>query len=119
MPRAREGAARPRQYDCPSHLLGARDEMHGLGVAHSVLLIGAALLAAAPGLAPPVVIISVDGLKPEYVIDAGSRGRRIPYLRSFVADGTTPTVTYPSHATLVTGVSPVEHGIFANLLDSF
>lgn len=26
-----------------------------------------------------------------------------------------PTVTYPSHTTLVTGVSPAEHGIFANL----
>jgi predicted AlkP superfamily pyrophosphatase or phosphodiesterase len=29
--------------------------------------------------------------------------------------GVWPTVTYPSHTTLVTGVSPAEHGIYANL----
>ena len=28
--------------------------------------------------------------------------------------GVVPTVTFPSHTTLVTGVSPAEHGIVAN-----
>jgi predicted AlkP superfamily pyrophosphatase or phosphodiesterase len=67
-------------------------------------------------------MISVDGLKPEYVFDAEQRGLKIPYLRSLLtngtyADGVTgvwPTVTYPSHTTLVTGLSPAEHGILAN-----
>jgi predicted AlkP superfamily pyrophosphatase or phosphodiesterase len=77
---------------------------------------------AAPGIAAPVLMISVDGLKPEYVFEAEHRGLKIPYLRSLLtngtyADGVTgvwPTVTYPSHTTLVTGVSPAEHGIFSN-----
>jgi predicted AlkP superfamily pyrophosphatase or phosphodiesterase len=74
-------------------------------------------------IAAPVLMISVDGLKPEYVLDADARGLRLPYLRSLISQGAYaegvvgvwPTVTYPSHTTLVTGVSPAEHGILANL----
>jgi predicted AlkP superfamily pyrophosphatase or phosphodiesterase len=75
------------------------------------------------GAAAPVVMISVDGLKPEYVTEADSRGLKVPFLRSFIADGAYaegvngvwPTNTYPSHTTLVTGVWPAEHGIYNNL----
>lgn len=91
----------------------------------NVVYTAAALLlfVAGPGVTAPVLMISVDGLKPEYVLQAEQRGLRIPYLRSLLTDGTYadgvvgvwPTVTYPSHTTLVTGVSPAEHGIFANL----
>jgi predicted AlkP superfamily pyrophosphatase or phosphodiesterase len=81
------------------------------------------VIAARPGIAAPVVMISVDGMKPEYVFEAEKKGLKIPFLRRLVAEGTYaegvvgvwPTVTYPSHTTLVTGVSPAEHGIFANL----
>ncbi len=77
---------------------------------------------------PPVVLISIDGLKPDYVLDADRHGLKIPNLRRFVKQGAyasavtgvTPTVTYPSHTTLVTGVSPARHGIYANTpFDSF
>jgi predicted AlkP superfamily pyrophosphatase or phosphodiesterase len=85
----------------------------------SILLFVAAL----PGRAAPVLMISVDGMKPEYVLEADARGLRIPYLRSLVSQGAHaegvvgvwPTITYPSHTTLVTGVSPAEHGILANV----
>jgi hypothetical protein len=81
------------------------------------------LVAADCGLAAPVLMISVDGMKPEYALEADARGLRIPYLRSLLAEGTYargvvgvwPTVTYPSHTTLVTGATPAEHGILANL----
>jgi predicted AlkP superfamily pyrophosphatase or phosphodiesterase len=74
------------------------------------------------GLAAPVLMISIDGLKPEYVLEADARGLHIPYLRTLVRDGAYaegvvgvwPTVTYPSHTTLLTGVSPSEHGIYNN-----
>ena len=70
----------------------------------------------------PLVLISVDGLKPEYVLDADAHGLRIPHLRALLARGAhasgvvgvVPTVTYPSHTTLVTGVSPARHGILSN-----
>lgn len=72
--------------------------------------------------ATPVVLISIDGLKPEYVLEADARGLKIPNLRRFVREGAyssgvhgvIPTVTYPSHSTLVTGASPAKHGIHAN-----
>jgi predicted AlkP superfamily pyrophosphatase or phosphodiesterase len=72
--------------------------------------------------AAPVLLISIDGLHPSYVIEADRHGAAIPTLRSFVLEGAyasgvigvVPTVTFPSHTTLVTGVSPAAHGIVAN-----
>jgi predicted AlkP superfamily pyrophosphatase or phosphodiesterase len=84
-----------------------------------------ALLAAAAGAAraASVLMISVDGLKPEYVLDADAHALKLPYLRSLLqkgaysrgVTGVWPTVTYPSHTTLLTGVWPAEHGIYNNL----
>ena len=70
----------------------------------------------------PVILISIDGLKPEYVLEADAHRLKIPNLRRFLKEGTystgvhgvVPTVTYPSHTTILTGVSPAKHGIFAN-----
>jgi predicted AlkP superfamily pyrophosphatase or phosphodiesterase len=86
-------------------------------------LLYSALLAATPGIAGSVLMISVDGLKPEYVLDADAHGLKIPFLRGLLRDGAFargvtgvwPTVTYPSHTTLLTGVWPSEHGIYNNL----
>lgn len=71
---------------------------------------------------PAVILISIDGLKPEYVLDADAHGSKIPNLRRFLREGSyatgvrgvVPTVTYPSHTTMITGVSPAKHGIYAN-----
>jgi len=70
----------------------------------------------------PVILVSIDGLRPEYVLDADAHGLKIPTLRRFLKEGVyatgvhgvVPTVTYPSHTTLLTGVSPAKHGIYAN-----
>jgi predicted AlkP superfamily pyrophosphatase or phosphodiesterase len=80
------------------------------------------VLAATQPPPPPVVIISIDGLRPDYVLEADSHHLKIPNLRRLLAEGAhatgvvgvLPTVTYPSHTTLVTGVSPGRHGIVAN-----
>jgi len=71
---------------------------------------------------PLLVLISVDGLRPDYVTAADAHGCEIPNLRRFLKEGTyaegvqgvVPTVTYPSHTTLITGVWPAKHGILAN-----
>jgi predicted AlkP superfamily pyrophosphatase or phosphodiesterase len=76
----------------------------------------------AGALAEPLLLISIDGLQPADVIEADKRGIDIPNLKRFVKEGTyasgvkgvLPTVTYPSHATLLTGVSPARHGIIGN-----
>jgi predicted AlkP superfamily pyrophosphatase or phosphodiesterase len=85
-----------------------------------LLLLPAAFYCAAA----PVLMISIDGMKPESVTQADAYGLRIPTLRALMRDGVYasgvtgvwPTLTYPSHTTLVTGVSPAEHGIYANTL---
>ncbi len=70
-----------------------------------------------------VVLVSIDGLKPEYLAEADARGLAIPALRRLMKEGARadamtsvyPTVTYPAHTTLITGVSPKAHGIVNNL----
>ncbi len=87
-------------------------------------VVTAIFLLAAEAHAAPVLMISIDGLKPEYITHADEHGMKIPYLRTLVANGTYaegvvgiwPTVTYPSHTTLLTGVWPAQHGIYANLV---
>jgi len=82
----------------------------------------ASVLLAASTAAAPVLLISIDGLKPEYVTQADEHGLKIPNLRRFIPEGTyaegvvgvVPTVTYPSHTTIVTGVAPAEHGVISN-----
>ncbi|HZN11520.1 MAG TPA: ectonucleotide pyrophosphatase/phosphodiesterase [Blastocatellia bacterium] len=81
------------------------------------------LLVMAPaGRARPVLVISVDGLDHRYLRDGDQLGLQIPNLRRLMREGeladgvvgVLPTVTWPSHTTLITGVAPAEHGILGN-----
>jgi predicted AlkP superfamily pyrophosphatase or phosphodiesterase len=86
------------------------------------LVFGSPSLAQEKSSRPAVILISIDGLKPEYVLKADAHGLKIPGLRRFLREGAystgvrgvVPTVTYPSHSTLITGVAPGRHGIYAN-----
>jgi predicted AlkP superfamily pyrophosphatase or phosphodiesterase len=93
-----------------------------------ILLLAVAFLVNLPGArgqqkgSPVLVVISVDGLRPDYITAADAHGAKVPNLRRFLKEGTyaegvqgvVPTVTYPSHTTLMTGVWPATHGIYAN-----
>ena len=87
-----------------------------------LLLLLTASLAPAQEQRRHVVMISIDGLMPAHYTRAGELGLRIPNLRRLMADGVhatgvigvLPSVTYPSHTTLVTGVMPRQHGIGSN-----
>jgi len=87
-----------------------------------LVLLFATLCSTACLAAPPVLVISVDGLHPAYVTDADRHGLKIPTLRRLMQQGAyargvvgvVPTVTYPSHTTLMTGLTPREHGIISN-----
>jgi predicted AlkP superfamily pyrophosphatase or phosphodiesterase len=87
----------------------------------------AALLAATPVLptqafAHPVLMVSIDGLRPGDVLEAKARGMTVPHLSEFLTKGSystgvhnvLPTLTYPNHTTLITGVWPTVHGIYSN-----
>ena len=93
----------------------------GVGVTGQRAAIAAEAAAQDRAAPPLLVMISVDGLRPDYVTQA-AHGAKIPNLRKFLSQGAyadgvqgvIPTVTYPSHTTLVTGVWPAKHGIYAN-----
>ena len=63
-----------------------------------------------------VILISIDGLMPSAYTDP-ALAPYTPNLRALARDGVVgvlPTVTYPSHTTLITGVEPARHGIYDN-----
>ena len=70
----------------------------------------------------PLLVISIDGLDHRYLRDRDKLGLKIPHLRRLIAEGAwadgvigvMPTVTFPSHTTLVTGARPDQHGILSN-----
>jgi predicted AlkP superfamily pyrophosphatase or phosphodiesterase len=66
-----------------------------------------------------VVLITVDGFRPEFYKDAswGMVHLRQAMEKGSYSDGVRgvfPSVTYPSHTTIVTGVKPIKHGIYYN-----
>lgn len=66
-----------------------------------------------------VVLISVDGFRPNFYLEAQWP---TPNLKMMVREGVHaagvrgvfPSVTYPSHTTLITGAMPISHGIYYN-----
>jgi hypothetical protein len=82
-----------------------------------------AFLLSAASLARPLLLVSIDGMDHRYLRDRDQMGLKIPHLRRLLdqgawADGgvvgVMPSVTFPSHTTMVTGVQPHEHGILNN-----
>jgi predicted AlkP superfamily pyrophosphatase or phosphodiesterase len=70
-----------------------------------------------------LLLISIDGMRPDYVLKADQCRLKIPHLRRLLSEGAhasgvrgvVPTVTYPSHTTILTGVWPAKHGIYSNV----
>ncbi|WP_207513974.1 alkaline phosphatase family protein [Longitalea luteola] len=66
-----------------------------------------------------VILISIDGLRPEFYKDPSWN---MVHLRQGMetgayadgVDGVFPTVTYPSHTTMISGVKPLKHGVYYN-----
>src|SRR5450830_2101935 len=68
----------------------------------------------------PVILVSMDGFRPDYLERgvtpnlnqvAASGVRAVAMLPSF------PSITFPNHYTLVTGLRPDHHGIVGNTMD--
>ncbi|HEX5104828.1 MAG TPA: alkaline phosphatase family protein, partial [Pirellulaceae bacterium] len=66
-----------------------------------------------------VVLVSIDGLAASYLTDQRAE---LPTLRKLMAEGASaqgmitsfPSVTWPSHTSLITGVQPARHGVIGN-----
>jgi len=70
-----------------------------------------------------VVLISIDGLRPEFYLDQSMPTPNLQFMKNngVYADGVRgvfPTVTYPSHTTMITGAMPGRHGIYYNTIFS-
>jgi hypothetical protein len=88
-------------------------------------VVALSLAAAVPAVAAPghkLLVLSVDGLDWRYLRDRDALGLKIPNLRRLMAQGQVadgvvgvwPTVTWPSHTSLITGARPDQHGILNN-----
>lgn len=68
-----------------------------------------------------IILVSIDGLRPDFYLN---QEFNTPNLKSLVQIGAVargmtpsfPSVTYPNHTTLATGLPPSEHGILSNTL---
>lgn len=107
-------------------VLGSGQQSHWMRIQRLMWFIAPLLVSVetgAQGGANHVVMISVDGLRPSEYLNGASCGEVPPSLRTLMqsgvyAEGVTgvlPTVTYPSHATLVTGAYPSKHGVLNNV----
>jgi predicted AlkP superfamily pyrophosphatase or phosphodiesterase len=69
-----------------------------------------------------VIVVSVDGMMPATYMDPDAHGLKVPTLRALKARGAHspgvesvfPSVTYPAHTSIATGVTPAVHGITSN-----
>jgi predicted AlkP superfamily pyrophosphatase or phosphodiesterase len=66
-----------------------------------------------------VIFLTIDGFRPDFYLNSKWQ---MPNVRALMIDGAYakgvnsvfPSMTYPSHTTIVTGVQPAKHGIFYN-----
>ncbi|WP_153042859.1 ectonucleotide pyrophosphatase/phosphodiesterase [Rufibacter ruber] len=85
----------------------------------SAAVVVASLTASFGQTAKHVILISIDGFRPDFYLD---KKWSAPNLQKLMASGVYangvnsvfPSVTYPSHTTLVTGALPARHGIYYN-----
>lgn len=71
-----------------------------------------------------VILISIDGLVPDYYLKPDRYGLKIPNIRQLCQQGSYaeamesiyPSLTYPAHTSLVTGVRPGSHGVLSNVV---
>ena len=77
-----------------------------------------------PGSIHHVLLITLDGLLPDSYEHPDAHGLKVPTLRWLIANGASsdgalsvfPSVTFPSHTSMTTGVFPGAHGIVGNTM---
>ncbi|RBL90857.1 alkaline phosphatase family protein [Chitinophaga flava] len=87
-----------------------------------ILFVGTLLLSTTYSIAQQakyVILISIDGFRPDFYLDRSWPAPNMQHLKekgvhATGVKGIFPTITYPSHTTLITGVTPAKHGICYN-----
>lgn len=108
---------------CPSRASALRSALRRLTAAVLAVL-ATALSACTSAVLPPeraiVVLVSIDGFRWDYLDRV-----RPPVLSRLAADGVRadglipgfPTLTFPNHYSIVTGLTPAHHGIVGNSME--
>lgn len=89
---------------------------------NALLVLWLAVVFVEPALAQRakhVILISIDGLRPEFYLD---QKWQTPNLKKLQGEGVYskgiksvfPSVTYPAHTTIITGAYPARHGVYYN-----
>lgn len=94
--------------------------MRRLALALASLLLAVAVAAAPAPATRHLVLISIDALRPELYLDGMHPAPTLQALRAAgsharAVESVFPSVTYPSHASIVTGVRPARHGVAFNV----
>ena len=99
--------------------------MRGPRTAAAVLILGASLACARarrPVAPPPVILISIDTLRADHLPAYGSRAVETPAIDALRRDAvlfanawSQVPLTLPSHATILTGLLPSQHGVRDNV----
>lgn len=75
-----------------------------------------------PGPARRVIVVTIDGLMPETYTNPAAHGLSVPVLRRLRTEGASsdgalsvyPSLTYPAHTSIASGVVPARHGVVSN-----
>jgi len=75
-----------------------------------------------PGPVKHVIVVTIDGLVPDSYLQPAAHGLSVPTLLGLVSRGASsdgalsvfPSVTYPAHTSIASGVLPAHHGVFTN-----
>src|SRR4051812_31594152 len=68
-----------------------------------------------------VVLITIDGFRPNFYLDTSWQASNLGKLmkegtHAMGVNSVFPSMTYPSHTSIVTGVRPAKHGIYFNAM---
>lgn len=75
-----------------------------------------------PGPVRQVIVVTIDGLLPETYTNPAAHGLTLPVLTRLRSEGASsdgalsvyPSLTYPAHTSIASGVVPARHGVVSN-----
>lgn len=68
-----------------------------------------------------VIVVTIDGFRPDFYLEdkwstPNLKAMKEEGAHAYGVNSVFPSITYPSHTTIVTGVQPARHGVFYNAL---
>ena len=99
---------------------GIKLSTYALGAYVLLSLLAACAQIPASEPAPPLILISLDGFRVDYLNQDGARNLRALATQGMRAEAlqpSFPSTTFPNHYTIVTGLSPDHHGVVGHAME--